>query len=150
MARSWGVVPFGDRGLTSNQQLESARDAALVAMTHAYAPYSSFRVGAALVCEDGEIRIGCNVENSAYPAGMCAERAALAAAIAHGQRTFVLLVVATEADEPTPPCGVCRQALVEFAPSLEIVSVTTRGGRAEWKLSDLLAHPFTPASLAHT
>ncbi|MEP7347251.1 MAG: cytidine deaminase [Gemmatimonadaceae bacterium] len=140
----------GDRGLTSHQQLDAARDAALAAMANAYAPYSSFRVGAAIICGDGSISVGCNVENCAYPAGLCAERAALSSAIASGQRTFSVLVVMTEADDPTPPCGLCRQALVEFAPSLEVVSVTSRGATARWGLGELLAHPFTPASLAHT
>jgi cytidine deaminase len=119
-------------------------------MANAYAPYSNFRVGAALICSDGSICVGCNVENCAYPAGMCAERAALSGAIAAGQRIFSTLVVATEADDPTPPCGLCRQALVEFAPSLEIVSVTARGATARWGLAELLQHPFTPASLAHS
>ena len=119
-------------------------------MQNAYAPYSKFRVGAALVCSDGSISVGCNVENCAYPAGICAERAALSGAIAAGQRTFSMLVVATEADSPTPPCGLCRQALVEFAPSLQVVSVTARGAIARWDLDGLLAHPFTPSSLAHS
>ncbi len=146
----WHVVSSGDSGLTSHQQFDAARDAALAAMKNAYAPYSSFRVGAALVCDDGSICVGCNVENCAYPAGICAERAALSGAIATGQRVFALLVVVTEADDPTPPCGLCRQALVEFAPSLDIVSVTSRGATARWNLGELLSHPFTPASLAHT
>ena len=80
---------------------------------------------------------GCNVENSAYPAGICAERSALAAAVAGGVRRFDLLVVVTEADEPTPPCGMCRQALVEFAPDLAIVSYTKHGGEAQWNLATL-------------
>jgi len=122
---------------------------AFAAMENAYAPYSGFRVGAALVAEDGTIFSGCNVENSAYPSGLCAERAAVAAAVTAGMRSYRLIVVATEADEPTPPCGMCRQVLVEFAPDLRIVSCTRGGGRAEWKLSDLLPHPFTPRSLEH-
>jgi cytidine deaminase len=129
--------------------MDQAQQAALQAMACAYAPYSNFRVGAALVCETGALAVGCNVENSAYPAGICAERSALAAAIAAGHRRFSAIVVATEADDPTPPCGLCRQTLVEFAPALEIVSVTSRGAHARWSLTDLLAHPFTPASLAH-
>jgi cytidine deaminase len=92
---------------------------------------------------------GCNVENSAYPAGICAERAALAAAVVGGVRRFQVLVIATEADEATPPCGMCRQALVEFAPGLEIVSYTKHGAEARWNLATLLPHPFTPAALAH-
>ncbi len=122
---------------------------AFAAMENAYAPYSGFRVGAALVAEDGTMFSGCNVENSAYPSGLCAERAAVAAAVTAGMRSYRLIVVATEADEPTPPCGMCRQVLVEFAPDLRIVSCTRGGGRAEWKLSDLLPHPFTPSSLEH-
>jgi cytidine deaminase len=118
-------------------------------MGNAYAPYSRFRVGAALRSPGGAIAVGCNVENSAFPAGICAERSALAAAVAQGRRAFDLLVVATEAVAPTPPCGLCRQALVEFAPELEIVSVTTGGQRARWTLRELLAQPFTPASLTH-
>lgn len=149
MAGEGDFVLTGDRDLTDQRQLDAAQDAAKRAMVQAYAPYSNFRVGAALVCENGAIAVGCNVENSAYPAGICAERSALAAAIAAGQRSFQLIVVATEADDPTPPCGLCRQALVEFAPSLEVMSVTTRGATARWRLSDLLAHPFTPSSLAH-
>ena len=135
--------------LSGAPSLESLRAAAASAMQRAYAPYSDFRVGAALGGADGSIFAGCNVENSAYPAGICAERAALAAAIAGGLREFETLVIVTEAEEATPPCGMCRQALVEFAPRLAIVSCTTHGAEARWSLSTLLPHPFTPAALAH-
>lgn len=129
---------------------QTLTDAAFVALERAYAPYSQFRVGAALLGTDGSISIGCNVENSAYPVGTCAERAALAAAVVHGAREFSMLVIATEADLPTPPCGMCRQALEEFSAELDILSVTRGGAKARWNLRVLLPEPFTPASLTHS
>lgn len=120
---------------------------AFAALERAYAPYSGFRVGAAIRAEDGRESSGCNVENASFPAGICAERAALAAAVVGGATRFTTLVVASEAQEPTPPCGVCRQALVEFAPSLEILAVTKGGRHARWRLDALLPAPFTPALL---
>jgi cytidine deaminase len=135
---------------TAEGATEAQITAALDVMERAYAPYSGFRVGAVLRASDGTEYAGCNVENSAFPAGSCAERGALSAAVAAGRRAFTTLVVATEATVPTPPCGICRQALVEFSGDLTIVSVTTGGARARWRLSELLPAPFTPASLSHT
>ena len=129
---------------------QDLRAAATGAMARAYAPYSDFRVGAALLADDGSIIVGCNVENSSFPSGNCAERGALAAAVVAGHRHFAQLVIVTDADEPTSPCGMCRQALVEFAPDLHITSITTSGAEASWSLADLLPHPFTPQSLHHT
>jgi len=137
-------------GAPSNDGLrETLRLAALSAMEKAYAPYSEFRVGAALAGPGGTVFVGCNVENAAYPVGTCAERAALSAAVVGGVTSFELLVIVSEADDPTPPCGMCRQALVEFAPRLPIVSFTREGREAEWTLASLLPHPFTPAALTH-
>lgn len=130
-------------------QLQLLRQAAVAAREHAYAPYSHFRVGAALRATDGTIFPGCNVENSSYPAGICAERGAIAAAVAAGYRTFSHVVIVTDAERPTPPCGICRQVLVEFSSQLEIISVTTAGAETIWSLSDLLPSPFTPQSLPH-
>jgi cytidine deaminase len=129
--------------------LDNLRAAALGAMSRAYAPYSNFRVGAALQDNDGRVFVGCNVENASFGGTMCAERAAIAAALVAGSRSFDRLVVATEATEPTPPCGVCRQVLVEFAPAIEIISVTAAGHEARWTLDALLPSPFTPHSLTH-
>ena len=92
--------------------------AACAARTHAYAPYSGFRVGAALLCEDGRIFTGCNVENAAYPLCTCAERTALCAAVSQGARRFLAIAIAGGTDEdctqPCAPCGGCRQNLAEF------------------------------------
>jgi cytidine deaminase len=127
--------------------LDRLRAAAFAAMERAYAPYSEFPVGAALLTADGTIVTGCNVENAAYPSGICAERGAVMAAVAAGHRAFRLLVLATEADEPAPPCGACRQVLVEFAPRLPVVSVNRDGAERRWSMAELLPSPFTPASL---
>jgi cytidine deaminase len=128
---------------------EEVRKAALEVMERAYAPYSGFRVGAALRGTDGSVYRGCNVENAAYPVGMCAERSALAAAVAAGARDFNLLVIATEGEEPASPCGFCRQALSEFSGggTLEVVSVTVNERVARWQLAELLPHPFGPGAL---
>jgi cytidine deaminase len=127
---------------------ERLREAAFRAMENAYAPYSGFRVGAAVAGEDGVVVAGCNVENSAYPSGICAERGAVAALVAGGGRRVRALVIATEADDPTPPCGMCRQVLGEFADAdLEVVSATRSGREARWRMGELLPAPFTPASL---
>ena len=124
------------------------REAAFRAMENAYAPYSGFRVGAAVAGDDGVVAAGCNVENSAYPAGICAERGAVSAMVAGGGRRVRALVIATEADDPTPPCGMCRQVLAEFSdPALEVVSATRSGREARWRMGELLPAPFTPASL---
>ncbi len=121
--------------------------AARRAMANAYAPYSGFRVGAALLTREGTIVAGCNVENAAFPAGLCAERVALAAAVAGGHRAIERLVLVTDAPEPTPPCGVCRQVLVEFAPDLPVQSIAAAGRSEDWTLTELLPRPFLPASL---
>jgi len=92
---------------------------------------------------------GCNVENSSYPVGICAERAAVATAVAAGQQRFTALVIVSEAETPTSPCGMCRQVLVEFAPTLPIRSYGAAGVEGAWTLDALLAAPFTGDSLRH-
>ena len=120
---------------------DTLRRAAMHARTNAYAPYSRFTVGAAVRTRSGAVFTGCNVENASYGATICAERAALAAAVAAGERELVALVVASGAKSPTPPCGICRQCLAELAPSLPIRSYTD-GARAEYDLSSLLPDAF--------
>ncbi len=91
---------------------------ALIAREGAYAPYSGFSVGAALLTAEGNVYTGCNIENASYPATICAERAAFAAAIGAGERKFIAIAVAggkgRKADRETPPCGICRQVMAEF------------------------------------
>jgi cytidine deaminase len=137
----------GEAPATDDHELRSLRERALAAMSRAYAPYSNFLVGAALLGTDGSIVEGCNVENAAFPSGTCAERVALGTAVTRGVRSFRTVVIATSGDTPAPPCGMCRQALVEFSPELEIISITRTGTEARWRLSELLPHAFTPASL---
>ncbi len=112
------------------------------AMSEAYAPYSRYRVGAALEAEDGRRFSGCNVENASFPVTICAERVALGRAIVSGARRFRRVAVATEGESPAPPCGMCRQALSEFGVDVEVVSVTADGARARWTLGELLPVRF--------
>lgn len=130
---------------------ESSRPDELVRLAHramerAYAPYSRFRVGAALEAADGSRHTGCNVENASYPVTTCAERMAIGAAIVAGAREFRRLAICASGDEPASPCGMCRQALAEFGLDLEIVSVTPDGKHARWRLRDLLPSHFVLAS----
>lgn len=96
---------------------------------HAHAPYSQFKVGAAIATKSGGTYAGCNVENASYPNGMCAERGAIAAMVAAGDRDPVLCVIVTEAKVPAPPCGMCRQVLIEFARNMTVVLVGRYRGR---------------------
>ena len=118
------------------------RDTAFAAMENAYAPYSRFRVGAAVRTTSGEIIAGCNVENAAYGEALCAERVAIAAAVARGMKEFEEIAIASESDEPAAPCGSCRQTMSEFAPDLKVTSYASNGKQVTWRLSDLLPEAF--------
>lgn len=121
-------------------------DAAVAVASNAYVPYSDYPVGAALRAKNGTVYTGCNVENAAYPSGICAERTALVKAVSEGDRAFDLLAVVTR--NGGFPCGVCRQMLYEFAPDLEIIIADLDGNLlAETTLSKLLPEGFGPASL---
>lgn len=120
------------------QLAEAARDA----QAQAYAPYSRFRVGCVLVGESGAQYRGCNVENSSYSVTICAERSAIASAVVAGERKFKALVLVTDSEQPEAPCGSCRQALMEFAPDLEILSLGPDGTEKRWTMSELLPAAF--------
>lgn len=122
--------------------------AAVAARDNAYAPYSRYKVGAALLGENGKIYTGCNFENAAFGAGTCAERVALGAAIADGTRKFIALAVAG-ADNTVTPCGICRQALWEFG-DIPVLCTSPEGDPAEvkeYRLKKLLPEGFGPEQL---
>jgi cytidine deaminase len=115
--------------------------AAVAAKASAYAPYSNFRVGCAIETDDGRVFTGCNVENASYGLTMCAERVAVGAAVAAGAKKFVRIVVATDVDPPSPPCGACRQVLYEFGTEAAVEAVGPNWNR-QWRLSELLPAAF--------
>ncbi|MBC7317834.1 cytidine deaminase [Candidatus Bipolaricaulota bacterium] len=120
---------------------------AVEARRMAYAPYSGFSVGAALLAKDGRIFTGCNVENASYGLTVCAERVALFKAVSEGAKEFVALAVAC-GEGPCSPCGACRQVLYEFAPHLLVIMAD--GSGKNWRtarLSELLPHSFGPRTL---
>ena len=113
-----------------------------------YVPYSKFPVGAALLCEDGTVFTGCNVENAAYGSTICAERTALVKAVSEGRRSgFAAIAVAGRGEDYCWPCGACRQMLYEFAPDLRVLAARGDGEFQAVLLSDLLPHGFGPKSL---
>ena len=123
-------------------------EAARAVQEQAYAPYSNFRVGAAVRTAGGRVFAGCNVENAAYPQGACAEAGAIMAMVAAGQRTIVEVLVVTDGEALSTCCGGCRQRLREFAGPATPIHVATRDGiRATFTLEQLLPHSFGPENL---
>ncbi len=116
--------------------------AARAARLHAHAPYSGFRVGAALQTPAGVIVTGCNVENATYGLTICAERVAVVKAISEGQTQFSCIAVVADTEAPTPPCGACRQMLWEFAGDLEIILANLKEVKGTYRLAQLLPLPF--------
>lgn len=113
----------------------------------AYAPASGFAVGAAVLAVDGRVFAGCNVENASFGLTICAERAAVCAAVAGGARDLVAVAVATDLREPARPCGACRQVLAEFGRGMQVVLAGAGGARVATTLGALLPEPFTFADL---
>ncbi|SFD09332.1 cytidine deaminase [Bosea sp. CRIB-10] len=134
--------------MTAEPDLEALFTAALAAQQKAYAPYSRFKVGAAILADDGKVYPGCNVENAAYPVGACAEAGAISAMIAGGGRAIRAIVVVGDGAELVTPCGACRQRIREFAaPEVPIVIAGPDGIRARFSLAELLPASFGPANL---
>lgn len=124
------------------EQRQRLLDAARAARQHAFAPFSRFLVGAAILTDDGRVFSGCNVENATYGLTVCAERVALFKAISEGARRFTRIAVVADTVRPTPPCGACRQLLWEFGGNLEVIlgNLATEAGRHQMK--DLFPLPF--------
>lgn len=115
---------------------------ALEARKQSYSPYSKFAVGAALEAEDGTVITGANVENASYGLSICAERVALVKAISQGIKKFKKMAVVADTPEPVPPCGMCRQMLIEFAPDLELILANLKGQAETVSLNKLLPRAF--------
>lgn len=134
--------------MLSESSLRALAQAAIAAKENAYAPYSGFAVGAALLTAEGQLYTGCNVENASYPAGLCAERVALGAAVAAGERQFIALAVAGSGKDFCTPCGICRQMLAEFCqPNLVVLAISGMGRYRRFTLGELLPEAFGPAQL---
>jgi cytidine deaminase len=118
---------------------------AAAARERAYAPYSHFQVGAALMSKSGRVYSGCNVENAAFGGSICAERTAIVKAVSEGEREFEAMAVVTE--NGVSPCGPCRQVMMEFAPDMAVIIADTRGNRKTTTVRNLLPDAFTPDQL---
>ena len=126
------------------------KQAALKIRENAYAPYSGFQVGVALMSSSGEIYTGVNVENAAYPEGTCAEAGAIARMVAAGDRKIMAVYVVADGAEPVPPCGGCRQKLAEFsAPDVPVTMATISGIEKTLTVAQLLPGAFTPEHMDH-
>jgi cytidine deaminase len=136
-----------DKRMASNEEtIAHLTERAQQARKNAYAPYSSYPVGAALLTRTGEIFVGANVENAAYPTTMCAERSAVFSAVAHGERSFEAIVIVSE--NGGAPCGACRQVLSEFGPDLEVVTTDADGkAKLNTSLGELIPNAFGPQDL---
>ncbi len=118
-------------------------EAAVCARERAYAPYSGFKVGAALLTCEGKIYQGCNVENASYGLTVCAERVALLKAVSEGEKDFKALALVTDSAEPVSPCGACRQVMAEFAPEMAVIVANLQGKHYQTTVKELLPQYFS-------
>jgi cytidine deaminase len=123
-------------------------NAAKEGFENAYAPYSNFHVGAAALTANGKVVKGCNVENASYGLTVCAERNCLAQGVISGEKSFTAIVIYTNQEKLTPPCGACRQVIVEFlAPHALVMAVNHNNDKKQWTVNELLPDAFTPKDL---
>jgi cytidine deaminase len=127
--------------------MDSLVQAASKARANAHAPFSGFKVGAALEAEDGRIYTGCNVENATYSLTICAERVAVFKALSEGARKFRRMAIVADTPSPTPPCGSCRQILWEFCGDVEVILANLEGKAESLRLSDVFPRPFDASYL---
>jgi len=129
--------------IDESKLLKAASDA----RREAYAPYSGFRVGSAVLCEDGKVFSGVNVESAVYGLSICAERVAIAKAVSEGYRRFDALAVIADGPTPCPPCGACRQFLAEFGSEIVVIMANTSGETKKARIKELLPTAFTNEQL---
>lgn len=135
-------------GVVSSSQFSDVVAAAKAAYNNAYARYSEFHVGAAALTKSGKIYKGCNVENASYGLTNCAERNCIGTMICDGEREFSYIVIYTETDKLTPPCGACRQVIAEFfESSAPVIAINHQGEHKAWTVNELLPDAFTPKNL---
>ena len=125
--------------MTDTELLEIAD----TAMKNAYAPYSGFSVGAALLCTDGTVYTGCNVENASYGASNCAERTAIFKAVSEGHRDFSAIAIVSSGGGETYPCGICRQVMAEFAPNLRVILRNPEKETVSYNFKDMMPYIFS-------
>ena len=129
--------------MTYEQLARLARNA----RKHSFSPYSRFRVGAALLTKSGKVYTGCNIESSSYGLTVCAERTALFKAVSEGEKKFVAMAVATDQDGLTPPCGACRQVIMDLAGDIDLIVAGSKRGIWIAKMSELYPYPFGASNL---
>lgn len=131
--------------MTNEELLAKAKEG----MKHSYAPYSNFNVGAAVLCKDGTVFTGCNIENASYGAAICAERTAMTKAVSEGYTEFEKIAIVCSAGTYAYPCGICRQFMSEFMMEGKVVLEDKTEGIIEFSLNELLPGAFTRKDLFH-